>query len=439
MGFHALFIAVLIVLFVTSTPSVVEIDEEKLRVKAAKTALEGLVNFYFTTGEYDPPVAGLSLEDLAKRHHDTSTYVCGNDLASSIMKYQYHTPQGESFNATKLLLSLRHRTLSIIGDSLGMQTFHGLDNEIHSVTEASFSEGGRGTSKKDKRWLDVIGGEEVAWLANGPRYKAARRYNHKFNATVYFCNDATLDGVISNDGNSKNQITYCAHQAISEAIETDGVLLLSIGAWYKPQYSADDVESSRNDLKWSVATKALREFLASVLDIRKHIASYSSGSKLQVIWRLISHAGPLHELDALFDGKRHGRSHKDGAAWDALALEAPPDDVPQGFSWTAQYNAVLQTVAKEHNDYILDSHRLSRHLLSYNAYPGMHNMTTLLASRGCDRGSGSATPCDTPTIPMPRERIHADSIHYCAGSVQRAEALVIQELVSFHQLGVSSA
>ena len=46
-GFHA-FITVLIVLFVTSTPSVVEIDEEKLRVKAAKTALEGLVNFYFT-------------------------------------------------------------------------------------------------------------------------------------------------------------------------------------------------------------------------------------------------------------------------------------------------------------------------------------------------------------------------------------------------------
>ena len=240
-----LFLA-LVQVFMAGTLGV--IDEVGLQRRAAQMALEDLVDFYFTTGDYDPPVPGLALEDLARRHHDASTYTCDNNLAKSIMQYQYHTPRGGSFNATKLLRSLRHRTLSIVGDSLGLQTFNGLDNELHSVMEPTFQEGGRGVSQLDKKWMELILGEEVAWqAAGGPRYKAARRYNREYNATVYFCNDATLDGVINNDSNTRDQVAYCVHHALTQAINTDGVLLLSMGAWYKPHYNVDDVEGGQRE------------------------------------------------------------------------------------------------------------------------------------------------------------------------------------------------
>ena len=68
-------------------------------------------------------------------------------------------------------------------------------------------------------------------------------------------------------------------------------------------------------------------------------------------------------------------------------------------------------------------------------------MSSLLAAaRGGGTGKGggggggevAATATASPTAPKPREHIRADSLHFCAGSVQRAEALVIQELVSVH-------
>ena len=412
---------------------------QDIECEFSKQALEEAVDFKFVEGYY-PPIQGMSKDSLKELHMNLSTYRCKPDT----LNYQYLTPDERAFDSRKFLSQLQGRTLSMIGDSLGIQTFNGLDSEIHPLL---------GSRKRDNDpWLDIIGGEQVSWQRNGPRVKAARRDSlDEWNSTIYFCNDPTLETLmdLSNsdkDSGNRDQVTYCSRIAVEQAIRSGGVLLLTVGPWYKPNYDksksgdGSSATSSLPDTSSFTAEhfqKHLNEFKKSVYRVRRSVDMYrqklheqglvSAERQVQVIWRLVSSCGHLTELDRAYSGipNGHGFNHKDGYLWQALTEQMPPGDIP-GFSWAAQYNAVLSAVARRHQDYLLNSWVLSHHMIKFSIHPHMHQWRTkdeMDAQRKIE--AGTADP--------DRVQIHADSLHSCAGGIQRAEVLLLSELIA-HKL-----
>ena len=124
---------------------------QDLQCEFGKQALEETVDFKFIEG-YRAPVEGVTLEHLKELHMNFSTYRCKADT----LNYQYLTPDDRHFDGRKFLSALKDRTLAMVGDSLGIQTFNALDSEIHPLLVHEKKHKG---SHPDL-WADIIGGEQ---------------------------------------------------------------------------------------------------------------------------------------------------------------------------------------------------------------------------------------------------------------------------------------
>ena len=396
-----------------------------------KQSLEDTVNFKFIKG-YRAPVEGIPQDYMKEVHMNFSTYPC----KAEVLDYQYLTPDGSHFDAKEFMTLVKDKTVAVIGDSLGIQTANGLFNELHpllnDVSDLAPSE----AEKQKDQWLDIVGAEFSSWQGRSHRYKAARRKSQlEWNSTLYFCNDATLEHAQlegSDNSDERDIIKYCVKTATDSAIRTGGVIVLVVGPWWKPHYPPNPHVGSIPDTSAftpKLFEDHLREFqehiynIRTILDKRRTNQGGAEADKLQVIWRLVSSSGHLSELDRAFQGKTHGFGHRDGALWTRITDYMPPGDIP-GYSWAAQYNAAITAVAHHFDDYILNSWSLSHHLLRFVNHPHMHQWETreeMDAQGEKDKAAG------------PEVQIHADSLHYCAGSVQRAEALLLGELIKHGQ------
>lgn len=414
---------------------------QDLQCEFGKQALEETVDFKFIEG-YRAPVEGVTLEHLKELHMNFSTYRCKADT----LNYQYLTPDDRHFDGRKFLSALKDRTLAMVGDSLGIQTFNALDSEIHPllVHEKKHKE-----SHPDL-WADIIGGEQVSWQRSGPRVKAARRDSREeWNTSIYFCNDPTLGTLLdlsatSEKEHDRDQVTYCARSAVEQAIRSDGVLVLTVGAWYKPHFDktgGGEGDASKYPDTSAFTTDRFQECLGdfkkvaygvrqSVEEFRRKLEQQGrvnggTSRNFQVIWRLVSSSGHIAELDRAFIGRNggHGFHHKNGYLWAAITEQMPPGDIP-GFSWAAQFNAVLAAVAHHYHDYLLNSWTLSHHMIKFSLHPHMHEWKTQGEMESQKKVEFEGAD---------RVQIHADSLHSCAGSVQRAEVLLLSELVE-HKL-----
>ena len=72
----------------------------------------------------------------------------------------------------------------------------------------------------------------------------------------------------------------------------------------------------------------------------------------------------------------------------------------------------------------MNSWSLSHHMLRFVNHPHMHEWQTWQETEKHLEDDGKG----------PVVNVHADSLHYCAGSVQRAEALLLSEIIKHKQI-----
>lgn len=328
-------------------------------------------------------------------------YNCGSDVTRHFMQYHYKRLSSQTFqhgrdtfDSNFFLSLLRNKQVAIMGDSLGRQLYHALDTDLAEFQSYGHNGNGTHTSyfyhcnphKKPKPLCGILEPKPNKY------YAAIRKYD-AFNTTLLFCNDAKLVTLISDEPftNAVNDPRcFCGERAIHS-----DVVIMAVGAWYKPiTINMHSIEQYR-----AVLQRMAIKFRHDITTARNHIAQRSPQSL--IIWRNNPQVGRIDELNSM--GMNNPKiccpwktsinrdccySHGDGLLWTNKSLSA---------EWVYRLNKVLEGVAQRFHDPVLDWYTLSLQFID--------------------------------TFSPQRVRCHTDSLHWCAGGLERAANLLLQDVI----------
>jgi len=370
----------------------------------------------FKQGYCHPVTSAASLEWSV---HNLSTYTCPRHT-SKLLQQQYHSAlfqdQPTYFDGAYFLSLLQNKHVLLIGDSLAKQLFHALDVELDNFQDKSSLEytnpniyGGNGThtyfsryvffqtdskSKKMKMKLEPL-------YDPPPDYKAAWRLYTKYNASIFWCNDGTLYEFAIND-KTQGQWQFCSHRLLKSLQSIrNTILIIGIGAHYKPPDNAKSLNEYLASLAFQ--TQVFRNFSIVIRD-RLYQAGYRPH---QILWQNVGHVGNIDETNSLSkDDIERGEvplviKHQDGMAWSHPKVKEA--------MWVKEFNNVILGIADKHGDHVINLNEVSHQLMKYSSTQMQR--------------SGSKGPL----------RLHADSLHWCAGSLFRASLLLVQNILRFNK------
>lgn len=182
--------------------------------------------------------------------------------------------------------------MAVLGDSLGRQLYHALDADL--ATYETYGHNGNGThtsyfyhcnlNKKPKPLCGIL-------EPKPNKYYAAIRYYQKYNFTLLFCNDAKLITLTShqpfnNEVNDPRK--FCGERAI-----TSDVVVMAVGAWYKPAlFNVFNMEDYK-----ALLQRMAKRFRHDLVAARENIAVRNPRAK--ILWRNNPHVGRIDEFNAM--------------------------------------------------------------------------------------------------------------------------------------------
>lgn len=356
--------------------------------------------------DFKPNAAkGIPIKDYARTVEQRSIYSC-NDETEALVKYTLQSPypNRQVFNAHQFLSLIRNKTFVIVGDSLGMQLFSALETDLNPYATRGFN--GNGTHRFFEYYPN---GKPM--MEEFPRVNAAFRWYDDYNATIFYCKDGLIEPL-----RYYNTARYCTDMSIRMAAR-GGILLIVAGAWYKPffEFKGNYTESMRvQSTEWARILYTFRRYVAEHL---KHATPKGEHVDAQVIWRLNSHTGPVDEYNLQFGTTGHKFDHMDGLFWDKHPVEA---------QWVSHYNALTRGIARLYGDYILDHYTISKEMIKFENEREEIAMNKSIFHPITD-------PKDFRPNEFRRTRLHADSLHYCAGGLFRAGNILLHKLIEHRQ------
>lgn len=343
------------------------------------------------------------------------------------------------FRASTFLEKIRHRQLAFYGDSIGRQIFLDLVAELSAhQTDFAFLH----TSNMSATHFNSTA---TAYLSHAHRLYSKRRYE-AFNATILYFDDGRADGFHerTRDG---------VYHAWDDELRRSDVVVVGIGAWFKPWFYPklnagdyyDDMRLKRqmlNSSMWRMRETFRREM-----------------PHARIIWRLNAHVGNIDEMPTLerihnrrFDTSTRGPfRHSNGVLWSNVSL---------GGVWPMYYNELYAPIAEHFGDSVLDYWHISVRYLQWidqlvastrrvlqtppsaaAATPPPATVASLAAREAEQRFFPLLqTPSRVDDIrhflrSNPRDSLHSyypvmsDSLHYCPGTVPRAAAFMLHDLL----------
>jgi hypothetical protein len=294
-----------------------------------------------------------------------SEYTCAKDengySVSFRFRYGDHIEHGNShsshFNAASFLAMMAGKSLSVIGDSIGLQLFQAIDVDLNTYVDSDVSFDGNGT-------------QGTFQLHNGkplPQYErhaiaATRRYTHPVNSTtvIRFCRysqfetsaglfqidvaDFCLRKTLLNEDHLQPQFSKTSSKIpiVAEGHYTH-YIVIGLGAWYKPTtYSGD----GPYDLKLVRNTQFLMKDLTELRYALEQTVLSRRQTPTRVIWKLNTHMGPIDEIATAGYAPESFPHHQNWQGWGDPAVEA---------KWVVAYNDVIRAVAQAYGDLILVS------------------------------------------------------------------------------------
>jgi hypothetical protein len=299
-----------------------------------------------------------------------STYHCPTfwdaNSISATFKFQYEDPfehtnnSTRRFNVTSFLTTMAGRTLSVIGDSLGLQLFQAIDIDLYPHLNSNISFDGNGTHDG----YEIHNGKLVGQYGKHST-AATRRYTaagHP-NATLRFCRypqfvsserlfqgdlaDFCLRKALLNDDDFQQHTelmgsreTGATSLIANEEYYYTHYLVIALGAWYKPSAHPSGISYDRKVIDGTAV------LLRDLIELR-----YTLDQKLRrstrIVWRLNTHMGPIDEISSAGYNPKSFPQHGNWRAWGDPAVEA---------KWVAVYNDVIRAVAQAYGDLILVSY-----------------------------------------------------------------------------------
>jgi hypothetical protein len=252
------------------------------------------------------------------------------------------------FHGMSFLNLLRNRTLTIVGDSLGMQLWQGLlvDLDPHLTMNHSETYYGNGSHL----FYEYFSGRPQQ--VDPPAFLAGSRFYGITNTTVKWCRA----GVFGIYGMMHEPLAhFCLKDALFDTAgkvkrgrewrqqsklhgPTD-YLLIAAGAWYKP------MSIPKFTYTKELAMRLRSQYIDDICRLRRLIDMYRPKGT-RIIWRLSTHAGPIDELNSAGYPRRSFPGHEEMKAW---------DDPDSNALWVPIYNDVLRTLADMHGDLVLVS------------------------------------------------------------------------------------
>lgn len=351
----------------------INVKAEETQVTARRT-LFGRDSFIISPepNPYDGKVQ--KLIDVIK---DSSSHSCGREISEVLLQtHLWEHRTGLIFDPQGFLNSIKHKTLSIFGDSVGLQLFHALDVDLRRYQ--SYAHNGNGTHTSNlymcSKRLKKCGYVEP--LNN--RFHAAIRYYQNFNATIIFCNDPGLSSIESAAG---IYYEFCGKRALM-----GDYLVIANSGHYRP--TGVTIEAYFKSL-----FRKEMQLAEKYYNVRRILASERPSAV--VIWRTIPHVGPIDEFTAF--GLNNPSiccpskmladccfSHYDGRFWSNVSRSA---------EWANRYNEIITTLSRYFKDEVIDWNKLS---VKYMSYFSNKNVAT-----------------------------HADSMHWCDGGLPKGANLLL--------------
>ena len=296
------------------------------------------------------------------------------------------------FSPHKFLTPLTNKSLTVVGDSLGLQLFYSLDAVLFPL--------------RSSRNHSLTRPKSTYHLARGDHYY--RQYN------------ATLTYVLA-------PTFSLAHDVLTHSLTHTDVLLIAVGAWYKPGFL-----DRRNPPNLTKATEFFDSAMRTFRHSLTHTLTHDGTTTQRVIWQLCTHMGPS-------DDERYKSLalHTNGSFWDTFPHEA---------EWVSFFNQRIRQVSAEYGDSVLDLYTVSKQLLHHAS--ALRNNKKFASARGAASSGGKGGSVWSSLIPewaktsnsyttallypfnnFPDLQVHVDSLHFCQGGVFRAAGVLLQQLL----------
>jgi hypothetical protein len=239
------------------------------------------------------------------------------------------------FDPFVFLTQIRDKLLVIIGDDEGRQVFHAIDHDLNEYQ--TYYHNGNGTHSSNSLVCKKLTGRCGYIEPMGNRHHAAIRFYELFNATIFYCYDATLYSVRMQKG---SWYDYCGKKA-----STGDIIIVAVSSKYKPfglsliEYYNELVHQEKKLLK------DLTKFRTNIL---------TRNPTAQLIWRTIPFS--------LGDDERHYVNEE------ALKLCYSNTLWLNGtfsLNWISRHNFLFRHFHDVYGEEILDLFSLSIDFMSY--------------------------------------------------------------------------
>ena len=305
-----------------------------------------------------------------------STYPCIK--GSDFLMYYMQNQDGKTFDAKHFLSLLRNKRLAVIGDSLALQNFQALEQEL--LCEETSRRNGNGTVDH----VTLLTPEGKPWKSRSyfPHIIAGVRYYGTYDTTISWCVDQRLSSTTS-----KVFFDFCGKNAIMS-----DVILIGIGAHYKPLY----INHTETDYYGSMYRSS--DYLVNCIYPFRELVKKLNPNAI-VMWRDYSHVGNhdelMHnatEMGVPMDPKRRNN----GALWKHSGEEA---------TWVSFYNKQFRKIADLYGDVYVEFNNVSHVVLDFF---------------------------------LDKHTVHADALHYCSAGLPRMANILIEDaLDSRINVGIS--
>lgn len=351
------------------------LNQSILQPLSPKQQSSDLYNFSLVSG-YASTTFPKSVEKAFEAYHNKKVvYTCPEDFSSLTSVTLQGSVSHTSFDAGKFLSLLRNKNLAFVGDSLARQSYLDLSGEL-SPFQTLFRYG-KDELTRNQSTLDLPLSKQDLW---------SQRDYEAFNASILWCSDGYLASLFI--GQSHPDMPCLGLAAKSDYV------VVSVGAWYKPLYTRVLSDKYYEDLRLKYV-----KLLKTVTNLRTRIQSHASRTK--VVWQLAPHVGMLDEIVYQQPDRSEEllKTHRDGLQWSNWTL---------GTLWPPVYNHAIRSVAQRFEDDYLDTYRLS--------YMYMEHFAKINHDRDQER--------------LKPTKVHYDSMHYCPGSIFRAQMYLLQVALS---------
>ncbi|RYH05878.1 hypothetical protein EON65_43610 [archaeon] len=282
-----------------------------------------------------------------------------------------HRHVDQSFYGRRFLYENSHRRIAIVGDSLSKQLYMSIASALSSYKHTYMSE-------------DILSNDTFTTCRS--RLQMARY--EEYNVSLVSSMDPFLTKL-------HDLQTFLQHHNTSHL----DAIVFGAGIWFKPLEKIHPANASVTYFEHMdmVVKSDLRDALERA---RSHIKTLYP--QVTIMWKLIAHSGlsdkELVHYPQFFTPQWNASYHwnvttpyRDGWLWTNLTLEAP---------WVAKYNTVVRAIAEKNCDILMDAYDMSHKYMDYFSGSGL--------------------------------RLHADSLHYCPGTVHQGEMWLVQELLRRH-------